>query len=81
MTAGSTQKPQNAAIKSRVTGSTHDLAADTPTSRLDYVLQWVPRIPVASRNVIALMGFGIYLIVLPLLGVMVSAQAEPTGGN
>jgi hypothetical protein len=37
MTAGSTQEPQNAAIKSRVTGSTHDLAADTPTSRLDHV--------------------------------------------
>ena len=35
----------------------------------------------ASRNVIALMGFGIYLIVLPLSGEMVSAQAELTGGN
>lgn len=35
----------------------------------------------ASRNVIPLMGLGIYLVVLPLFGVMVSAQAELIGGS
>src|SRR5260221_11425964 len=62
-------------------GSTNDLAADTPASRLDQVLQWVPRILSSKPHVIALLGLGIYLIVLPLLGVMVSANAELIGGN
>jgi hypothetical protein len=81
MTAGSTQERQNADIKSRATGSTSDLAADTPTSRLDHVLLGCHASCPASRNVIALMGLGIDLIVLPPSGVMVSAQAEPIGGN
>src|SRR5258708_7060534 len=62
-------------------GSTNDLAADTPASRLDQVLQWVPRILSSKPHVIALLGLGMYLIVLPLLGVMVSANAELIGGN
>src|SRR5258708_12185587 len=62
-------------------GSTNDLAADTPASRLDQVLQWVPRILSSKPHVIALLGLGIYLILLPLLGVTVRANAELIGGN
>src|SRR5260221_14627455 len=62
-------------------GSTNDLAADTPATRLDQILQWVPRILSSKPHVIALIGLGIYLILLPLFGVMVSANAELIGGN
>ena len=62
-------------------GSTNDLAADTPGSGLDRARQWVPRILSSKPHVIALMGLGVDLILLPLLGVMVSAQAELIGGN
>jgi hypothetical protein len=66
---------------SGVMGSTNDLAADRPASRLDRVLQWVPRILASKPHVIALMALGVYLILLPLLGVIVSAKAELIGGN
>jgi len=62
-------------------GSTNDLADDTPRSRIDRILQWVPRILSSKPHVIVLMGLGIYLILLPLLGVRVSANAELIGGN
>jgi len=62
-------------------GSTNDLAADVPASRLDKILRWVPRVLSSKPHVIALMGLGIYLILLPLLGVRVSANAELIGGN
>ncbi len=62
-------------------GSTNDLAADTPRSRVDRILQWVPRILSSKPHVILLMGLGIYLIVLPILGVTVSANTELIGGN
>lgn len=62
-------------------GPTDDLATDQPTSRLDRALQWVPRILSSKPHVILLMGLGIYLILLPLLGVRVSADAELVGGN
>jgi hypothetical protein len=80
MTAN-TQVTQNGAGKSRMMGSTNDLAADAPASRLDRVLKWVPRILASKPHVIALLGLGVYLILLPLFGVMVSAQAELIGGN
>jgi hypothetical protein len=80
MTADS-QTEQDDADRSRLMGSTNDLADDTPRSRLDHVLQWVPRILSSKPHVIALIGLGVYLIVLPLLGVMVSAKAELIGGN
>lgn len=76
-----TQTAQNSAGRSRLMGSTNDLADDTPRSRLDRVLQWVPRILSSKSHVIALMALGVYLILLPLLGVMVSAKAELIGGN
>jgi hypothetical protein len=81
MTADSTGPAQDRAGGSRVMGSTNDLAMDTPASRLDRVLQWVPRILASKPHVIALMLLGVYLILLPLLGVMVSAKAELIGGN
>ena len=62
-------------------GSTNDLADDAPRSRIDRILQWVPRILSSKPHVIALMGLGVYLIVLPLLGVRVSSNAELIGGN
>lgn len=62
-------------------GSTNDLAVDTPTSRVDQILQWVPRILSSKPHVLMLMGLGIYLIVLPILGVTVTAKAELIGGN
>jgi hypothetical protein len=81
MTANSTQSPQDGSASSGPMGSTNDLAADQPESRLDRVLQWVPRILSSKPHVIALIGLGVYLIVLPLFGLMVSAQAELIGGN
>jgi hypothetical protein len=62
-------------------GSTNDLADDAPRSRVDQILQWVPRILSSKPHVVVLMGLGIYLIVLPLLGLRVSANAELIGGN
>ena len=62
-------------------GPTNDLATDTPRSRLDQILQWVPRLLSSKPHVLVLMGLGIYLILLPLLGLKVSANAELIGGN
>jgi hypothetical protein len=81
MTADSTEAQRDGEGKSRVMGSTNDLAMDNPPSRLDRVLQWVPRILSSKPHVVALIVLGVYLIVLPLLGVMVSARAELIGGN
>lgn len=55
-------------------------AAEHP-SRLEKVLGHVPRLLASHTHVILLMGLGIYLIVLPLLGVPVSPRAELIGGN
>ena len=81
MTADSTEPAQDATRRSRVMGSTNDLAMDTPSSLVDRVLRWVPRILSSKPHVIALIGLGVYLILLPLFGVMVSAKAELIGGN
>ena len=81
MTAERTGTVEKDSDRSRVMGSTNDLAADAPGSRFDRVLQWVPRILSSKPHVVALIALGIYLIVLPLLGVMVSARAELIGGN
>lgn len=67
--------------QSRMTGSTTDLADEVPRTRLDSVLQWVPRMLSSKPHVVLLMGLGIYLIFLPLVGVNVSARAELIGGN
>ena len=65
----------------RVSMALTDLAADHPESRLDRALQWVPRILSSKPHIIWLMLLGVYLIVLPLVGVAVSAKSELIGGN
>jgi hypothetical protein len=77
----STLAEHNGAGESTLMGSTNDLATDAPASRLDQILQWIPRILSSKPHIIALMGLGTYLILLPLLGVTVSANAELIGGN
>jgi hypothetical protein len=66
---------------SSMTGSTADLATDDPKSWLDRILGWVPRLLSSKPHVIVLLGLGVYLIVLPLAGVNVSAKSELIGGN
>ena len=62
-------------------GPTDDLAGDEPKSGIDKILQWVPRVLSSKPHVVVLMGLGVYLIVLPIIGVHVSANAELIGGN
>jgi hypothetical protein len=84
MTSDNIQASGNGASKSRVMGSTNDLAMETPaslSSPLDRFLKWLPRLLSSKPHVLALIGLGVYLILLPLLGVTVSAQAELIGGN
>jgi len=58
-----------------------DLAADHPEARFDRALRWVPRILASKPHILWLMLLGVYLIVLPLLGIAVSAKSELIGGN
>jgi hypothetical protein len=77
-----TAVPTDASRKlSAVMGPTSDLADDEPKSRIDRILQWVPRVLASKPHVLLLMGLGVYLILLPLLGVTVSSNAELIGGN
>ncbi len=69
----------SASAGSDPTGSLVDLAL--PQSRLDKALQRVPQVLASKPHVILLMVLGIYLVVLPLFGVKVSAGAELIGGN
>jgi hypothetical protein len=55
-------------------------AAESP-NRLESALGCVPRFLASHVHVIWLMALGVYLIVLPLCGVDVSAKAELIGGN
>lgn len=55
-------------------------AAENPRG-LDRALGYVPRALASHAHVIWLMLLGVYLIVLPLAGVPVSAKAELIGGN
>jgi hypothetical protein len=52
-----------------------------PVSRLDRLLQRIPQALSSRTHVMLLMGLGVYLVVLPLFGFAVSAQAELIGGN
>ncbi len=58
-----------------------DLADDHPESRFDRILKWVPRILSSKPHIVVLVALGVYLIVLPLIGIAVSAKAELIGGN
>jgi hypothetical protein len=74
-------QPENSASDHRRAMSVTDLAADHPESWFDRVLKWVPRILSSKPHIVALILLGIYLIVLPVVGVAVSARAELIGGN
>jgi hypothetical protein len=52
-----------------------------PDSRLERVMQWVPRVLASKPHVVFLIGLGVYLVALPLFGITVSAHAELIGGN
>ena len=52
-----------------------------PKSRLDRFLAYVPRVLASHTHILILMVLGVYLIVLPLAGVNVSAKSELIGGN
>jgi hypothetical protein len=74
--------PQNGDDRpTTLTGSTTDLADEQPRSRMDKMLQWVPRLLSSKPHVVLLLALGIYLIVLPLCGLHVSSNAELIGGN
>ena len=66
---------------SALMGPTDDLANDEPRSRIDRILAWVPRVLSSKPHVLLLIGLGVYLVVLPILGVTVSSNAELIGGN
>lgn len=51
------------------------------TSRLVRILGYVPRILASKPHIILLGLLGVYLVVLPLLSIHVSAFAELVGGN
>ena len=52
-----------------------------PQTRLDKILAVVPRALSSHVHIIFLGVLGIYLVILPLLGVNVSAKSELIGGN
>jgi hypothetical protein len=56
-------------------------AAESPSSRIETVLGYIPRALASHVHVVWLLALGVYLIVLPLLGVNVSAKTELIGGN
>jgi hypothetical protein len=52
-----------------------------PQTRLDKVLALVPRVLSSHVHIIFLACLGVFLVLLPLFGVHVSARAELIGGN
>jgi len=77
----STAQQDDSTQMAGLAGPTTDLAADTPQSRIDRILKWVPRVLASKPHVLVLIALGIYLILLPLFGFKVSANAELIGGN
>lgn len=71
----------DAAELSRSRALMTDLADDRAQSKLDRILQWVPRLLASKPHIIALAALGVYLVLLPLFGVIVSNKAELIGGN
>lgn len=61
--------------------SVTDLADESAGSWFTQALRWVPRVLSSKPHIVWLMALGVYLIVLPLLGVAVSAKSELIGGN
>ncbi|ACU53998.1 conserved hypothetical protein [Acidimicrobium ferrooxidans DSM 10331] len=64
-----------------MTDSVSQLADDQPTTRLQRVLNLVPRALSSRPHIIFLAVLGVYLVLLPLAHVHVSAFAELVGGN
>ena len=61
---------------------TQAVSAQTePQTRLDRILGLVPRALSSHAHIIFLGCLGVYLVLLPLLGVSVSAKSELIGGN
>jgi len=58
-----------------------DLAPGSAQNVFDRVLQWIPRLLSSKPHVVLLTLLGVYLVVLPLFGVVVSAKSELIGGN
>jgi hypothetical protein len=56
-------------------------AAGAPQTRLDKILGGVPRALSSHAHIMFLGALGVYLVLLPLLGVNVSAKSELIGGN
>ncbi len=56
-------------------------AQDGHPNRVVRVLNTVPRLLASKIHVVLLFALGIYIVVLPLLGVRVSDKAELIGGN
>jgi hypothetical protein len=52
-----------------------------PHTRMDRVLAFVPRALSSHVHIIFLAALGVFLVLLPLVGVAVSSQAELIGGN
>jgi hypothetical protein len=52
-----------------------------PQTRLDKILALVPRALSSHAHIIFLGALGVYLVLLPLFGVSVSAKSELIGGN
>jgi len=57
------------------------MAQIEPPTRFEKALAVVPRALSSHPHIIFLIVLGVYLVVLPLLGVNVSAKAELIGGN
>jgi hypothetical protein len=56
-------------------------AQTAPQTALDRILAFVPRALSSHAHIIFLAILGVYLVIVPLLGVDVSAKAELIGGN
>ena len=69
------------AFQDAVTDTQAVTAAADPSTRLDRVLAFVPRALSSHAHIIFLTVLGVYLVLLPLFGVDVSARAELIGGN
>ena len=78
---GAAPEQDDATGHSRLMGPTAGVTDNEPRSRLDRILAWVPRVLSSKPHVLMLMGLGVYLILLPILGVRVSSNAELIGGN
>jgi hypothetical protein len=58
-----------------------NLAPGGEQTTFDRLLQWIPRLLSSKPHVVMLMLLGVYLVLLPLFGVGVSAKSELIGGN